>query len=178
MVKMVYKVPEHVLSLEENVKVSSSTTTATFSVKQREAVTMDLEVFITFTLTTLTKMSLIIAGIEVNPGPTTMFLLDVPHEVETSNTPLTLVCNDGILVGDITILSKYSSLLNNLVEPLFYNCSSNKNSIHLPDFTITSTASLIQLLTTGEPVVQTQKEGANIICLQRTLGCTGVTGGK
>ena len=117
MVKMVYEVPEYVLSLEENVKVSSSTTTTIFSVKQREAVTMDLEVFITFTLTTLTKMSLIIVGIEVNPGPTTMFLLDVPHEVETRNTPLTLVCNDGTLVGDITILSKYSNLFNDLVEP-------------------------------------------------------------
>ena len=117
MVKMVYEVPEYVPSLEENVKVSSSTTTTTFSVKQRETVTMDLKVFITFTLTTLTKMLLIMAGIEVNPGPTTKFLLDVPHEVETSNTPLTLVCNDGTLVGDITILSKYSNLFNDLVEP-------------------------------------------------------------
>ena len=117
MVKMVYEVPEYVPSLQGNVKVSSSTTTTTFSVKQRETVTMDLQVFITFTLTTLTKMLLIMAGIEVNPGPTTKFLLDVPHEVETSNTPLTLVCNDGTLVGDITILSKYSNLFNDLVEP-------------------------------------------------------------
>ena len=67
---IVYEAPEYFPSMEENVEVFSSTTT--FSVKGREAVTMDLEMFVVFTLTNLTKMLLIMAGIEMNPGPTTI----------------------------------------------------------------------------------------------------------
>ena len=45
----------------------------------------------------------------------TMYLLDGAPEVDmaTMDTPLSLVCQDGVLMGDFTILTKYSWILLN-----------------------------------------------------------------
>ena len=82
----------------------------------------------------------------------------LPSKPGDYSFPLSIVCTDGSIHGDFTILVHYSEQVEELVRPLYRDCSSCHRSICLPDFTIMTAARMMQLLTTGEDVEYLNEE--------------------
>ena len=137
-----------------NIKATSSTTN----------ITMVLEETLNISLPNIVKIILVLSGVEEKPGPpNTMFLLNAASITENISIPLIMVFKDGMLTGDFSTLTDNSSLLTNLLKPVIDECNCRKHQINLPDFFLSTGASLIQLLSTGETEYIEEDERREII---------------
>ena len=124
-------------------------------------------------LVEVVKMLLVMAGLETNPVPVSRTYL--VHEPLTSGTapPITIQCDDGALNGDFSIFSSYSRVFRELLTSGTTDCNQCK-VIHLPGFSLTTVAHLVQLLTSGETYV-TAEEKKRMVNLKLALSCSGVS---
>ena len=99
----------------------------------------------------------------------------LPSKPGDYSFPLSIVCTDGSIHGDFTILVHYSEQVEELVRPLYRDCSSCHRSICLPDFTIMTAARMMQLLSTGETSLCKEEDRQEILQLLFMLGCFVIT---
>ena len=100
-----------------------------------------------------------------------MYLLDRPPDNIVMDTPVTLILSDGKLKGDFSILRKRSRIIEELVEAKQNDCGECQQKVFLPDFTLNTAAHLMELLTTGATVLDTEDDKKDILQLRNTLQC-------
>ena len=119
------------------------------------------------------RMLLVRAGLETNPGPVSrMYLVHKPF-ISDPAPPINIQFDDGALHGDFSIISSYSRVFRELLTVATTGCNDCK-VIHLPGFSVTTMAHLLQLLTSGETSVTTA-EKERVVDLKVALSCSGVS---
>ena len=123
------------------------------------------------------RMLLVLSGVETHPGPSYRVYLIHNPLVPDQSPYVNIYYEMGGFIGDFGVFFQSSKILTEL---LLQSCSCNTcstcaPSIHLPDFSAKTVAHLLQLLTTGETVVEEWEERTRITQLQAALGCSGVS---
>ena len=99
-----------------------------------------------------------------------MYLVDSNTTLEHTSTPVTFICSDGKVTGDLSILKKYSKTLCEIIQ---MDCKSCGQSVSLPDVTILTVRQTQELLSAGQTMVGSMEERNMVMELQVALGCSG-----
>ena len=126
------------------------------------------------------RMLLTMQVVEKNPGPAYIYRMSLLEEPKATSLPmtefpLTVICSDGRLNGDFSILVSKSRMIRDLIGALHADCQSCKKYLNLPDVSMVTVAHLVELLITGKTDLKDEKERKRVMQLQWSLGCNVIT---
>ena len=97
--------------------------------------------------------------------------MNVPCMVNQESGFLCLLLSDGSVKVPKNVIS--SNLIDDLISPSEI-CSCKDVFLHLPDFAISHTIKLVELLRSGETMVEGRRDYLEVVSLKRVLDCKGI----